>query len=411
MKKIKTSQIKWFVFMITLLIYSTASAGPLGVGRLMVSSDDQALVAVPDSVAILYEEDGVTIRETLPLNGKHNVMFNTLLESDRPHLVAMIVPEGYLPANHPTDPDAVNDLMSCYGRPKLVEIWDGGPIPTVFRSEAIIEVNAAARDVWTMERLADATLCFTINGGLGDGVEITQYPWSATTYGTEWITDSNGVPPEMQLMLLEDSDSFTLTVSKEGYQDYVATNILTGHVAGDEVNLGELFMVPVDSAPDNQVGDQWEEEFFVNYPVSFGAEMEGGSAPLYIPVDANGDGDLCDPEDDADGDGVDNRSEYIAGTDPRSPWNVLALSSTTEEEGSLTLSWPVEKDRTYRVTGTTDLFSEDWIQLAGSWEATNGQSQMSWANTNLSLAWNGFYRVEVMPCTWQGTNQVLVSSR
>jgi hypothetical protein len=35
---------------------------------------------------------------------------------------------------------------------------------------------------------------------------------------------------------------------------------------------------------------------------------------------------------------------------------------------------------------------------------------MSWVETNLHLSWNSNYRIEVVPCDWQGTNQVLINT-
>jgi len=35
---------------------------------------------------------------------------------------------------------------------------------------------------------------------------------------------------------------------------------------------------------------------------------------------------------------------------------------------------------------------------------------MTWAETNLDLSWSSSYRIEVVPCTWQGTNYVLVNT-
>ncbi|MFA7256943.1 MAG: hypothetical protein WC047_05155, partial [Kiritimatiellales bacterium] len=82
-----------------------------------------------------------------------------------------------------------------------------------------------------------------------------------------------------------------------------------------------------------------------------------------------------------------------------------AFSSNT-----LVLTWNTESWRTYRISGNTQLVTGEWVQVAGSWEATNGQTEMSWTETNLDLSWNSNYRVDVMPCTWQGTNQVLVNT-
>jgi hypothetical protein len=61
---------------------------------------------------------------------------------------------------------------------------------------------------------------------------------------------------------------------------------------------------------------------------------------------------------DPDGDGQDNRGEFVAGTDPTSP---LSLFRVVEVENTVTgyhISWPSATGRTYRVYWTTDFV--DW---------------------------------------------------
>jgi len=104
-----------------------------------------------------------------------------------------------------------------------------------------------------------------------------------------------------------------------------------------------------------------------------------------------------------------NRAEYVAGTDPTNELSVLNMISLLSSTG-LELKWNTESWRTYRISGTTHIATGEWVQVAGSWEATNGQPDMIWMETNLDLSWNSNYRVDVMPCTWQGTNQTLINT-
>jgi hypothetical protein len=163
----------------------------------------------------------------------------------------------------------------------------------------------------------------------------------------------------------------------------MSNNVISNASPGGVFELDDLFLLPVD-VNTNQIADTWETLYF-------------------------GSGSTVQADVDADGDGVNNRSEYIAGTDPTNAMSFLNLTYTFSTNG-LDLSWNTESWRTYCVVGSTQLTTGEWVQVAGSWEATNGPAEMSWTETNLDLSWNSNYRIQVMPSTWQGTNQVLVNT-
>ncbi|MDD4737119.1 MAG: alpha-amylase family glycosyl hydrolase [Kiritimatiellae bacterium] len=61
---------------------------------------------------------------------------------------------------------------------------------------------------------------------------------------------------------------------------------------------------------------------------------------------------------DSDGDGVNNLSEYVAGTDPTSAASQLALSPTMRSGGGVTIAWPVaDTGRRYTLLRSTNLVS------------------------------------------------------
>lgn len=286
--------------------------------------------------------------------------------------------DGYLLRQSPTDPDAMNDPSSDYGNPRHVEITQSKSyVPVSFRFDPVITASAIVRDAWTMERLEDADIEFVGKTGLNADLVYSEYPWEAS-YAASWISDAEGNFPTNTILYLDDYD---LNITKSGYLLFSSNNIIANALAGDEIDLGTLFLYPIDNNT-NQIADVWET--------------------LYFGVGSNVVADA-----DIDGDGMGNRDEYVAGTDPTNWYSCLWLEPIAGSN-SFHLAWDTESDRTYCISGTTNLCTDTWVQVAGPWEATNGQVEIFWAETNHNLSWNNSYRVEVVPCWWQGTNQVLI---
>jgi len=61
---------------------------------------------------------------------------------------------------------------------------------------------------------------------------------------------------------------------------------------------------------------------------------------------------------DHDGDGADNLSESIAGTDPNNNGSVFRLIDMANSAGTFSITWPSVVDRDYEVFWSTDL--ENW---------------------------------------------------
>lgn len=296
------------------------------------------------------------------------------------HTVEVATAEsGYLIRQSPTDPNAVDDPDSEYGNPRHIEVVDNQPTYPSFLFDPIVTVSAVARDAWTMERIEDATIEFVVNSGPYVDLVYSEYPWEAS-YATNWVSDAEGNFPANTILYL---DSYDLNITCSGYELFSSNNIITNALAGDELDLGTLFLYPIDNNT-NQIADAWETHYF-------------GSGTTVI-SDA-----------DTDGDGMGNRDEYVAGTDPTNWYSCLWLEPISGSN-SFHLAWDTEPDRTYCISGTTNLCTDTWVQVAGPWEATNGQVEIFWAETNLNLSWNNNYRVEVVPCWWQGINHVLINT-
>ncbi len=77
-------------------------------------------------------------------------------------------------------------------------------------------------------------------------------------------------------------------------------------------------------------------------------------------------GDLSLAQDDADGDGMTNLQEYLAGTDPRDPKSVFGVQiSAVTTNGSVVLSWGAAPGRGYQVLFKNNLEDPDWQVAPG----------------------------------------------
>jgi Tol biopolymer transport system component len=78
--------------------------------------------------------------------------------------------------------------------------------------------------------------------------------------------------------------------------------------------------------------------------------------------------DLSRAQDDADGDGLSNLQEYLAGTDPTNFNSVLALqvSPVTVASNTVSLTWPAVPGKSYQVQYKNDLNASNWTNYSGS---------------------------------------------
>lgn len=95
-----------------------------------------------------------------------------------------------------------------------------------------------------------------------------------------------------------------------------------------------------------------------------------------------------DPQADDDGDGMSNRAEAIAGTDPFDPGSVLRADLARDADDVI-VTWNNVPGRTYRVETRSDLVAEEWLTVPSGTGLTGDEFRVE------NPARTGFYRVVV----------------
>jgi hypothetical protein len=159
-------------------------------------------------------------------------------------------------------------------------------------------------------------------------------------------------------------------------------NLSTGRLSGSVysancgwINLSNAFaFVETDTIPGgtdsnaNGLPDAWERTFFGGLGVN--------------------------PNLDADGDGMSNKQEYLAGTNPTNSTDRLRITTFTSSSGgtNVNLSWSSTLTREYQIQKTTNLATQVWID-SGQGVISPAGSSTSRAFTD-TFATNRFYRVQ-----------------
>jgi hypothetical protein len=112
--------------------------------------------------------------------------------------------------------------------------------------------------------------------------------------------------------------------------------------------------------------------------------------------------DLSRAGDDADGDGMTNLQEYLAGTDPTNNASVFRIVEVAPEEEDVLITWAAVGGKRYvlqTTTGSGGMFSNNFADLNPAFIAP-GTGEMTMSVLHLGATTNStmrFYRVRLLP--------------
>lgn len=335
---------------------SIPAAGGLN-SLIVLGLDDVYSCALPTGATVT-----VTGQGTKSFSGSTSVVYSSLTNGT--YLVTVPMPTNFIAREDPSVSGQVQSLTNIYyANPRRVAV-DGGWKMAGFELLSTVAVTSGiVRDAWTRAYLNGAQLAFTAASGSLTGT-VVNGSVILTSYCTNWLSANGGKLPST---LVLGACNWNLSVSLAGYQTYARPGAISNVQAGAKVNLGTTYLVPADTNA-NQVADSWEATYF-----------KSG----------------MNPNADSDGDGLDNRSEYLCGTDPTNALSVLRFLSVQTGPVTANLSWAVSGGRSYHVLAATSLVNGASSATNGPWEAAYGQSEMLWSDTNVPLKKTRFYRVRL----------------
>jgi hypothetical protein len=263
----------------------------------------------------------------LPFNGQPVVTFDSL--PGGAHTLAITdLPAGYRSADATDAPGQVDNPDNIsFGNPRHIGVDSDPQQFSVARFTFIpsLQAQGRARDALSGAWVEGAALEFTAPAF--DNLVLTRYPNAG--YASPWLTGPDGsFPPNVVLP----TTTYNLKLSKAGYSNLVQTGVITAPAAGSVHDVGERLLAPVDTNG-NQVADSWE---LVHFTTNAFVALQ-----------------------DFDHDGVPNRDEYWAGTDPTNAASVFE-SDQMDLTNGVTLRWPVSPGRVYRVLSTPSLVTGHW---------------------------------------------------
>lgn len=322
------------------------------------------VVLAVDKVAGMPPPGAVAI-----IDGTNTVSFGNSVNVDIPdldsgwHTIEVPAVPGYMSEPDPNSPGEVgNELSFWYGNPKQIEVQDEQWRQAVFQFVPMVRVEGRVRDGMTGGFIEGATLSFEgladpLTGHIADG-----FPNNAV-YEERWFSQPDGTFPTNTWLIRSD---WNLLLGLDGYANATVPGAITNPAAGDVINLGDLVFQPLD-ANTNGIADQWES-----------------------------DKQISDPSADPDGDRLNNRGEYLAGTDPEDPDSRLAMigAENTVSNG-FTLHWSSVPGRSYGVLGRESLSTNDWLQISPTQEAGAVQTEMQWTDPAATQS-NKFYQIKLI---------------
>jgi hypothetical protein len=132
---------------------------------------------------------------------------------------------------------------------------------------------------------------------------------------------------------------------------------------------GSVWVMSAATSPPSITSDEWKQAFF-------------GSLTNSLAMDNV----------DADGDGMPNWKEYLAGTNPANAQSCLQFSSAVSASGATTLSWLSAPGKTYVIEGASTINATTWTTL-GTVNGDGTVQQVTEPNTGTAQ----FYRIRLQP--------------
>ena len=328
----------------------------------MLGVDDvfeRALPAV--SYASVYSE-ATKATQTKYFSGSKNVSFTGLASGW--YRITVPKPAQHICREDPDTPGRVESLNNpIYANPR--RIWLGsGWVMAGFEFLSTVTVSSGViRDAWTGGFIDGAALAFTATSGSLAG-SVVDGDVMLASYSTDWASTSAGLLPADVVL---GACNWNLAVSRGGYTTVVRTGAVKNQPVGSEIALGTIYLTPVD-ANSNGIQDGWESTYF-----------PGG----------------CDPEADADDDGLSNRAEYLCGTVPTSSASAMRILDVRRDSGGLSLTWSAAAGRSYRVVSSGTPDGTGSVVTNGPWEAAHGETAKTWADPDAASSASRFYRIHL----------------
>jgi hypothetical protein len=177
------------------------------------------------------------------------------------------------------------------------------------------------------------------------------------------------------------SGLYSLLVTGTGWPTWVSQPALSADESRLAFQSGDAGLVSGDL---NGAGDVFELN---NWPA---VDSDGDGIPDWWMIQYFGHptgqaGDLSRAQDDADGDGMSNLQEFLAGTIPTDPASVLVLHIAADASGTnVLMNWAVApgKNFHYQVLSATNLSDAVWTVFPGSVGAIGSQLYLNVPATN-----------------------------
>ena len=123
-----------------------------------------------------------------------------------------------------------------------------------------------------------------------------------------------------------------------------------------------------------------------------GIDSDGDGLADWYEYNHNGSSTTMDPNEDSDGDGLNNLDESRAGTSPTDPSAQFIITQTETNNEGMELTWQSELGQTYRITYSDDLINDGFTQtLKSNIAATPPLNQFTVPTDSTHT----FYRIEV----------------